>query len=77
MNLAGAAEPKDIWLPVNYHAVGHAIDINDVREAKPSTSVARFTLPEGIIHDGQNELIIRYENSQEPMTILGIDVLVG
>lgn len=77
VNFAGAAEPKDIWLLANYRAVGHAVDISAGPSSEPKTSVARFALPEGVIRDGRNEFIVRHENDEKSINILGIDVIVS
>jgi len=76
----GENAADDLWLRINLHSAGHAVEIQQGPEGKADDKAARkskiaaFNVPPGALADGRNHLIIRSE--KVPTTILGIDVCV-
>ena len=83
----GQNRREDLWLKVNYHDAGHAVEIRPGPEGNnkdaPNRWIARnrtskigvFNIPANTIRDGKNELVVRSENVS--VTILGIDIRVN
>jgi len=83
----GCAQPGELWLHINDRPVGYADRIVDgprtdwqgkpYKELKRESHIARFPIPSGLIKDGRNALVVRYESPEREITVLGIEVRIA
>jgi len=76
----GRAKTEELWLRVNDRPVGHADRIcGDLLAEGPRAghlcNTGTFRIPNGLIRDGKNVLVLRSE-SHEELTILGVEVSI-
>lgn len=85
----GYAKLEELYLRVNDRPLGYAYEITDgprndwagkpypiEKEPRRKDRIAHFTVPNGIIKDGRNILVVRSERTENEITILGIEIKI-
>jgi len=83
----GAVRAEGLWLRVNDRTVGHAVEVLDgartdwqgkpYADLKRQSRIARYRLPNGLLVDGRNRLVLRVEPPAGELTVLGIEVRIA